>query len=127
MKGATEAMIVEPNYDVHTAAGIQNAENVYGITDLNLTDNNSLEYYGIKNDITEGVLLTDTSDTYFAKVTPNVKVKKSFFNGDEKVELFQISKGITKLRVYLWIEGQDVDCEDKASGADLNFQLQFIT
>jgi len=127
LNGATEAIIVEPNYDVHTATGIQHAEDIYGITGLNLTGNNSLEYYGVKNAITEGVDLTETSDAYFSKVNPNVKLKNSFFNGEEKVELFQISKGITKLRVYLWIEGQDVDCEDKASGANLNFQLQFMS
>ena len=25
----------------------------------------------------------------------------------------------------MWIEGQDVDCEDAASGSDLTYSLQF--
>ena len=29
------------------------------------------------------------------------------------------------MRIYMWIEGQDVDCENNASGGDLTFNLQF--
>ena len=36
-----------------------------------------------------------------------------------------IKEGITKVRVYMWVEGQDVDCEDKASGGSLSFNLAF--
>ena len=39
LKGATEAIIVEPNYDVHTISGIKNAQNLYGITGLDLSGN----------------------------------------------------------------------------------------
>ena len=27
---------------------------------------------------------------------------------------------------YIWIEGQDVDCESGASGSDIQLSLQFI-
>lgn len=27
----------------------------------------------------------------------------------------------------MWVEGQDVDCENSASGATINFDLQFTT
>ena len=37
--------------------------------------------------------------------------------------LFHLDKGITKFRVYMWVEGQDVDCENNASGADLTYKL----
>ena len=33
--------------------------------------------------------------------------------------------GVIKLRVYIWIEGQDYDCEDYAPGTDLQFNLSF--
>ena len=33
--------------------------------------------------------------------------------------------GATKYRVYMWIEGQDIDCENNASGTDLEFNLSF--
>jgi len=127
LSGVTDPIIIEPNYDVHTAAGVQNAQNVYGITGLDLTGNAGLTYYGIKNNITTGVALTDTSSTYFSQVNPDIRLAKSFFNGTEKRELFTLSAGITKVRVYIWIEGQDVDCEDTASGANMSFALQFTT
>ncbi len=33
--------------------------------------------------------------------------------------------GITKFRAYLWVEGQDVDCENSASGTWLRYDLKF--
>ena len=36
-----------------------------------------------------------------------------------------LAEGITKIRVYMWVEGQDVDCENNASGTDIGFNLQF--
>lgn len=33
--------------------------------------------------------------------------------------------GITKFRAYLWVEGQDVDCENSASGTYLRYDLKF--
>ena len=38
---------------------------------------------------------------------------------------FSLQEGITKIRVYMWIEGQDVDCENNASGSDITFKLEF--
>ena len=36
-----------------------------------------------------------------------------------------LAAGVTKVRVYMWIEGQDVDCENMASGTNVNFNVQF--
>lgn len=43
-------------------------------------------------------------------------------------QIFDFQSGITKVRVYAWIEGQDIDCEDTASlgtgvGITLSFEL----
>ena len=39
---------------------------------------------------------------------------------------FEIAEGITKVRVYMWIEGQDVDCIDTAStGKQIDITLKF--
>ena len=40
-------------------------------------------------------------------------------------KIFTLTAGITKVRVYMWIEGQDVDCENTASGTDISYNLQF--
>lgn len=36
-----------------------------------------------------------------------------------------LKPGYTKMRIYMWLEGQDVDCFTGASGTYLNFDLQF--
>ena len=36
-----------------------------------------------------------------------------------------LKPGVTKMRIYMWLEGQDVDCYTGASGTYLNFDLQF--
>ena len=41
--------------------------------------------------------------------------------------LFHLDQGITKYRFYMWVEGQDVDCENNASGDDISFDFQFTT
>lgn len=127
LRGATSATIIEPNYDVHTTSGIANAERIYNISGLKESGNASLEYYGIKDEISNGTLLSDTTSTYFSLVKPEINLEENFFNGGNTKELINLKKGITKIRIYMWIEGQDVDCEDDASGAIINFDLQLTT
>ena len=43
----------------------------------------------------------------------------------EKEKLITLKPGVTKMRIYMWLEGQDVDCFTGASGTYLNFDLQF--
>ena len=31
--------------------------------------------------------------------------------------------GITKVRIYMWIEGQDVDCENNVTGTDITYKI----
>lgn len=60
----------------------------------------------------------------FKTVTPSKSTKAGF---DTNVELFTLSKGITKIRMYMWVEGQDVDCENNASGGNISFDLKIST
>lgn len=43
-------------------------------------------------------------------------------NTDYKV--MDLAAGITKVRVYMWIEGQDIDCENNASGTDITYNIE---
>lgn len=46
---------------------------------------------------------------------------------NEDLELENIDSlisSITKIRVYFWIEGQDYDCENDASGGNIALNLQ---
>lgn len=127
LKNANHAMIIEPNYDTHTATGIRSAQNLYQIYGLKTSGNAALQYYGVKANISNPVAINSKIDAYFAIVNPEKKLASNFFNGGNRIEIFNLNPGITKLRLYIWIEGQDVDCEDNASGANLKVDLQFST
>lgn len=119
----TTTHVWEPNYDVHTAAGVANAQSTYGKTTTE-TGAAALPYYGVQKAITSGVDITktETDTTNFAQINPDYKTAKGNTNN---YEIFTLSSGITKVRVYMWVEGQDVDCENTASGANIQFNLQF--
>ena len=36
-----------------------------------------------------------------------------------------LNNGITKLRIYMWVEGQDIDAENFASGSFVEYNLSF--
>lgn len=116
------SVIWEPNYDVHTDAAVAHALNTYGAT---TTKENAaiLDYYGIKSEITTAVALNETKD-YFEKVNPAITTTAAGISADAYESIFKIQAGISKIRIYMWIEGQDVDCENMASGGSVNFNLQ---
>ena len=126
LKNGTSSIIWEPNYDVHTAAGVLNAKEIYGIT-TTTTGGTQLSYDGIKAaiDIGKGVTLKTANKTSFADlfetVTPTISTVKDF---DAQQSLLNLNAGITKVRIYMWVEGQDVDCENNASGTDISFNVQ---
>lgn len=128
--GASSAVTIwEQNYDVHTAAGVAHAKDVYGITTTQ-TGGDLVPYAGVIAPITEenDILLgeaTETKDsTKFKNVTPTKATAAGFTN---YVSLFTLKKGVTKMRIYMWVEGQDVDCENNASGGSISFDLKIST
>lgn len=128
--GAASVVTVwEPNYDVHTAAGVANANDVYGITTTE-ADGDLVPYAGIKDtiakadDILLGKATEADNNTKFTTVTPG-KITTAAFPAN--LELMTLTKGITKVRIYMWVEGQDVDCENNASGGNINFDLKIST
>ena len=139
--GGTDKYLWEPNYDAHTATGVNNAVQVYKMSADSIkagTDNNRVTYDGINSTISsdEDVKLGEANSTHatsgskFTAVTPAYTTKESFSADDssESQQIFDLTAGyITKVRVYFWIEGQDVDCENGASGGNIVLNLQFTT
>ena len=125
LRGEQSKWIWEPNYDVHTAAGVSNALNVYGTT-VGQTGGSKLPYKGVKAPIAKAnnIPLNSPSTDYFADVT-TVGSLASGIPTSGYLNAFDVAEGVTKVRIYMWIEGQDVDCEDRASGGQLTFNLQF--
>jgi len=125
IKGEESKLIWEPNYDVHTASGVANALNVYGIT-VGQTGGSQLTYRGVKGAIAKDnhVELNQSPDAYFDDISPEGSVVAGI-PSTSYINAFTVAEGITKVRIYMWIEGQDVDCEDHASGSALTYNLQF--
>ena len=120
------ALIWEPNYDTHTSTAVAAARDTYGVI-TSTTGGTQLPYNGIKADIPDSanipmIQTTTPSSTYFSSVSPAYKTTNGF---STQQTFLTLNAGVTKLRVYMWIEGQDVDCENGASGTDITFDLQF--
>ena len=119
--------IWEPNYDTHTNNGVENARTVYNITTTE-TNAEALSYDGIKTTFNDQVQLSNAKASvypnYFDTVNPQIKTTK---DNTTYQPLFTLTEGVTKVRVYMWLEGQDVDCENNASIGNLTLALQFST
>lgn len=122
----TSVIFWEPNYDTHTEAAVQNALNTYGKT-TTTTGGTALTYVGVKAPIAVGdkIGLASEDTNYFSAVNPSIKTTKAGISKDAFQSVFKLSPGVTKIRIYMWIEGQDVDCENNASGGSISYNLQF--
>jgi len=121
--------IWEPNYDTHSENGIKNAKEVYGI-DAKTNNSEQILYDGLVANITKNdkILIADANNKNHPELFKRVDVDYlTSSNFDENVEIFSLKAGITKLRVYIWIEGQDVDCENNSAVGDIEFNFQFTT
>lgn len=126
--GSVPAVIWEPNFDVHTAAAVKHASDVYGLT-TSQTGGSKLAYKGVKAAIsdTANISLNSTNSTYFGDITPNIYSPVAGIPTNKYERVFDLEAGVTKVRIYMWVEGQDVDCEDNASGGAVAYNLQFST
>ena len=103
-----------------------------------------MPYVGVIAPISEPIILRNTNpggttdSTKFASISGLMKTNVAYSNADTTyvaytgtaqsshlLKVFTLQPGITKVRVYMWVEGQDVDCEDHASGSALTYNLQF--
>ena len=131
MKGSPGTVLIyEPNYDVHTNNGLVNGRDNYGITGVTASGNATpVPYYGVKaafaydpSQANSGTPLNDHDTNKFAAVNPDLKTTAA---NSANFEFTQLPVGVTKIRVYMWIEGQDIDCENTASGGKVSFNLGF--
>lgn len=119
--------IWEPNYDIHTTHGVSNALKTYGIT---VPEKNAgeLSYDGVIGTVNSSskIKLGDANSlnypNLFKKVDVDIYTKNEYQGNNYLCEL---EPGITKMRIYMWIEGQDVDSENKASQGDISYYIEF--
>jgi len=140
----TSAKIYEPNDTEHTAfaKAYRYVVGTDGATTDNLVGSNTtLPYVGIKAAYGDSTAKTGISlakgaaanaytvgTTVYSAVVSTVKYVSSGTTTVKGIDLGTIAANkITKLKVYVWLEGQDVDCNNKESGGSVQFTLAFTT
>lgn len=110
-------VIYEPNATTHTQFSIEKAKK-YDITVLNgqyhptLAINGEMDFYEISEELK-------------GKPNENFKLQETIININNPI--FELPDGITKIRVYVWLEGQDIDAiETKSEGADVSVLINLI-
>lgn len=106
LNSTVEQTIWEPNSDKHTAVAI----NSYGAV-----DGTSYTYLGAK---AIGTSVALNSETNFGTLSATLRTSKEDKSDWSSDSIFTVKAGITKVRIYIWIEGQDIDCENSASLGD---------
>lgn len=115
LTGGTEQTIWEPNSDKRS-----DYIRVNGLAE----DNKTLAYMGGKAEGDEVALNDSTTFETIAAGTHNLIT--SAVGAYPTSTIFDFEAGITKVRVYAWIEGQDIDNEDQVSlGSGVKLVLDF--
>lgn len=116
-----EMVIYEPNNNIHTLDSIEAAEN-YGIT---LIDGIYIPTYGIINEGKRLDHINGHSGTGVPLDFEHFAIQNTI--KDFSQPIFQVPNAITKARVYIWLEGQDVDSlETYSKGTSLDIMINFI-
>ena len=133
----SDIYVWEPNYDTHTTTGIANAYSYYNSVNQGnaytaANSKSQVPYFGTIGAVAvdDDVLLSKANATdnasKFAAITPGSATTAALADGTNYKELFNLTPNtITKVRIYFWVEGQDIDCENNASGGDITLKLQF--
>lgn len=82
-------------------------------------------YYAVNKNIngSENVDYNSENDA-FTLITPSIQTPEfNSVNGSSKT-LFNLKKGINKIRIYAWIEGQDSDCYNNITASDIMYNIQ---
>lgn len=131
----TNVVLWEPNYDVHTATGAASATYYFDQTTAPAENGAApITYLGVKTAINAiplrwSLQSADERANNFTSIDaanyPNATfIKTPAGNVDNgTTKLLMRKTGITKVRVYMWIEGQDVDCENNVTGTDITYKI----
>ena len=140
---ASPIKIWEPNSDSHTLVVVNSVAPDYSIDLEPILDDQDeptgkyepVEYRGVATtistaldlrDVVNGTVYQNEDETvlYTKPVAPDIYTLEG--NHVYK-EFLDLDEGVTKFRIYMWLEGQDVDCENNATGSDISFKIQFST
>ena len=117
-----ESIIYEPNSKNHTALSIERAKKF----DVELVDGIEFPTYAYKKAGGPIYLYNSVSGS------PNLdeeyfELQETITEDDFDEPLFKIPNAVTKVRIYIWIEGQDIDSlETHSDGTEVDINLSFI-
>lgn len=97
------------------------------LTNIIWEPNNDKEssYYAINQDINgEDSVDYQSTGEEFTLVTPSIQTPVLNNEYGTSKTLFNLNKGINKIRVYAWVEGQDSDCSNNVSVSDIMYNIQ---
>ena len=119
--GTTKTTYIwEPNSDVHTDSAVTYGNDMYKMEKHGITIQKLINaFYGKDLDS------ESTPIDSFTQITPSYSTGVDYTSTSTPVTAFSLKQGVTKVRIYMWIEGQDVDCENTASGSDATFKVEF--
>lgn len=117
LNGAAEDVVIwEPNAKKHVEAevGVENGNAVSS-------------YYGVIKENANGFDMTKGADDSTNLQLVETKQYDYDANGTTAANtLFELGAGYSKIRVYIWLEGQDVDCTNNISGGNFKVDLKFV-
>ena len=116
------SVIFEPNSTAHTMLSRERAAKY----NLDLKDNEDFPTFAMIK--AGGPIYVEDNISGSSKIDYNYfALQNTIKERDFDKPLFTIPDGITKARVYLWIEGQDIDSlETDSSGAEIYVDINFI-
>ena len=117
-----KSVIFEPNSTAHTMLSRERAAKY----NLDLKDNEVFPTFAMIK--AGGPLYVEDNISGSSKIDYNYfALQSTMKESDFDKPLFTIPDGITKARVYLWIEGQDIDSlETDSTGAEIYVDINFI-
>ncbi len=114
-------LVYEPNSTMHSAKSVENIQ-VYGVS---LADGVPSPTYAIINEGTRLEHVNGHEGTGIPLDTEHFAFQRTITNFNDPI--YSIPNGISKFRVYVWIEGQDMDSlETSSKGAVVNILVSFI-
>ncbi len=134
-----KVLLWEPNDDTHTEKGAENANALKWHGDSIVekgSGKDPLVYDGVKATVApKTLLLPDATSTanpsMFARVIPTWQTTRAQ-NNNANLEMPPLNEGgkaleagVVRYRIYMWMEGQDVDCESSAADSYAQFTLNF--
>ena len=109
------AKIWEPNSTIRSTA-VQNSGNT--------SNGQAVAYKGIADLDGTKPVISESNVTVFSPAQ-NGATGEKMLETTEAAELFALGAGYNKIRVYIWLEGQDVDCVNEVSGGTFTIKLNF--